>query len=85
MIRRLLRAVFYTGQHHVHTAQRDQHGALVTFSTVAARLRREAMANVRIDIVPEVSGFSADVRRALIGMFDNPERFAPEQLGAMSV
>ena len=37
-----MRGVFYRGRHHVRTAPRPAHGELVTVSTIAARLRREA-------------------------------------------
>lgn len=38
----MIRALFYRGRHHVHTARRRVDGELVTVTTIAARLRAEA-------------------------------------------
>lgn len=38
----MMRGLLYVGRHHVRTAPRLEGGELVTVSTVAARLRREA-------------------------------------------
>lgn len=87
----MIRALFRTGRHHIRTAPRPD-GVLVTQSTVAARIRHEArmaamlgIGQYVVSITPDVTGFSNETRRALIGMFDQPEHFAPEQLGALSV
>ncbi|MCV7226097.1 hypothetical protein [Mycolicibacterium komossense] len=99
MIRRLLRAVFHTGRHHVHTARRDDNGALVTVSTIAARIRREAAlawaktvdgrpyryGGMSIAVVPDVERFSPRLENLLALYAEGCARALPEQLGAMSV
>ena len=79
-MRRLLRSVFRTGRHHVRTAPRDRHGDLVTVSTIAARLRREAreraIGSAWLPIVPDIRPFDPAIRRAIVGIGQQFEAFA---------
>lgn len=61
--------LFRRGRHHVRTAPRLADGGLVTVSTVAARVRREAreasLGSVAIEIRADVEGMSSKLRAAL--------------------
>lgn len=90
----MIRALFYRGRHHLHAsllARPFDERPRVTVAAIAERLRREArqrreaLGTASVVIEPDVHQFDAGVRRALLGLFSNPEQFAPEQLGAMSV
>jgi hypothetical protein len=67
MIRRLWRALFYVGRHHV-----DRAGA-VSVAAIAARIRREEADRTAgsgfLTIDVDTSGLSAGVRRALLGPY----------------
>lgn len=84
----MIRTLFYRGRHHLRAsllARPFDERPRVTVATIAARLRREALGTASVVIEPDVHQFDAGVRRALLGLFTNPEQFAPEQMGAMSV
>lgn len=65
----MIRALLYRGRHHVDTAPRPADGELVTVSTIAARLRREAREYAYgtpwLRVAPGFEAFNAALRHGL--------------------
>ena len=85
----MMRALFYRGRHHLRArllVRPFDERPRVTVATIANRIRSEIpVGSALIVVEPDVRAFDRGLRGALLGLFANPEQFAPEQLGAMSV